>query len=39
MPKGKGVMKQPITKPGYPKGPEGIAKTSPSPNYPRSNKG
>lgn len=38
MKKGKGVAKQPITKPGYPKKEEGVSKTVQSPNYPRSNK-
>ena len=33
---GKGDYKE-KTKPGYPKGPEHVAKTVPSPNYPREN--
>ena len=33
---GRGDMRE-YTRPGYPKGPEKVAKTVASPNYPRSN--
>jgi hypothetical protein len=34
---GKGVLKQPTNKPGYPKKEEGVASTKQSPEYPRDN--